>query len=217
MTGPAGTVSLRVIGVGRGHHLSRLDGTRPREVSGAVVYAFGALSAWYRPKIDGLEQGFTLARPPEGSRAHWLTVAVRTSALDLTLHGHLVVLANRPGGAGGFAYGDLVARDASGRILPVRLESRGDMLFLKVADAGAAYPVTIDPLIQQGAKLNPAGGELATEGALGTSVALSGAPTSAISPLYESGGVWTNRAQPSPAAMARPTCSRSASAAVVHS
>ena len=43
-------------------------------------------------------------------------------------------------------YNSLKAWDASGRVLPSSMELHGDQLVLSVADNGAKYPVTIDPL-----------------------------------------------------------------------
>ena len=43
-------------------------------------------------------------------------------------------------------YNGLKAWDANGRTLPACMELQGDELVLAVADAGAVYPVTIDPL-----------------------------------------------------------------------
>ena len=43
-------------------------------------------------------------------------------------------------------YNSLKAWDASGRVLPSSMELRGGHLVLAVADEGAKYPVTIDPL-----------------------------------------------------------------------
>ena len=54
-------------------------------------------------------------------------------------------------------YGGLSALDARGRSLPARLELAGRTLLLRVDDAGARYPLTIDPFIQQGDKLTGGG------------------------------------------------------------
>lgn len=43
-------------------------------------------------------------------------------------------------------YSGLLCYDATGRELPSTMELHGDQLVLAVADAGAVYPVTIDPL-----------------------------------------------------------------------
>ncbi|HEY0977325.1 MAG TPA: FG-GAP-like repeat-containing protein, partial [Flavobacteriales bacterium] len=43
-------------------------------------------------------------------------------------------------------YSGLVAWDAEGDTLPARMELHGDLVVLSVADEGATYPVTIDPI-----------------------------------------------------------------------
>jgi hypothetical protein len=54
-------------------------------------------------------------------------------------------------------YGGLWATDAHGRTLRSWLSVRGRTLQISVDDRGAAYPLRIDPFIQQGAKLVGAG------------------------------------------------------------
>ena len=60
----------------------------------------------------------------------------------------------------------------------MQLLLRGRTLLLRVDDAGARYPLTLDPLIQQGSKLT-ASGETG-DGAFGASVALSADGTTAL-------------------------------------
>ena len=65
------------------------------------------------------------------------------------------------------------ASDATGRPLPVRLSLRAGAVVLGVDAAGARYPITVDPLIQQGEKLTAPKSEETAAGAFGISVALS--------------------------------------------
>jgi hypothetical protein len=65
----------------------------------------------------------------------------------------------------------LQARDATGRRLPASLSVRRGRLVMSVDDRRARYPVTIDPLVQQGDKFT-AGGE-SGPGSVGVGVALS--------------------------------------------
>ena len=50
-------------------------------------------------------------------------------------------------------YGGLSVTDARGRVLPATLTVHDGELLIGVSDAGARYPLRIDPFIQQGSKL----------------------------------------------------------------
>jgi hypothetical protein len=69
-------------------------------------------------------------------------------------------------------YGGLVATDARGRLLRSWLELHGRRIVIAVSDRGAAYPLRIDPMIQQGSKVVAPLSETG-EGNFGASVALS--------------------------------------------
>ena len=53
-----------------------------------------------------------------------------------------------PGGET-FQYGHLLVTDATGRQLPARLRCDEGAITITADLAGAAYPVTVDPLVQQ--------------------------------------------------------------------
>lgn len=101
-----------------------------------------------------------------------------------------------PAGRVWLRMGGLVAVDRAGRRLPARLQLRGRTLVVSVDDRRARYPVQIDPLIQQGAKLT--GNGEGTNGVFGTSVALSadgntaliGGPLDAINDVGALGAAW---------------------------
>src|SRR5207302_1677104 len=75
-------------------------------------------------------------------------------------------------GGPALGYSGLKAWDARGKVLPARMVLSGGMLDLRVADAGAVYPVTIDPLLTAETELTA--GDAAAEDRFGESVALSG-------------------------------------------
>lgn len=56
--------SLRAIGYGAS--LTALRGASPRATANRVIYRSAALREWYRNGPLGLEQGFTIPRPPSG-------------------------------------------------------------------------------------------------------------------------------------------------------
>ncbi|MHC4789514.1 MAG: FG-GAP repeat protein, partial [Planctomycetota bacterium] len=116
----------------------------------------GDLVEWYVNDGGGLEQGFTLAVPPAGQRNGPLALRLVTSGS----------LAPFPAGDGSgvrlvdgagrtvLRYAGLLAWDAMGRELPAQLAADAGGLTIEVDDAGAAYPVTIDPtVVNEDAKL----------------------------------------------------------------
>ncbi len=137
-----------------------------------------AITEWYVNKPEGLEQGFTIAEPPASSKSgEWLRVALSMGAPDrgwrVSVRGDgQGAVFERQGDGLRLGYDHLLAFDAQGRTLPARMELEGGMLALLVDDAHAAYPLTIDPILVQQAKLTAADGARADN--FGFSVALSG-------------------------------------------
>jgi hypothetical protein len=161
-------LGLRMVGVGAGDRLRPSVAADPVSVANRVFYRHAGVTEWYRNGPLGLEQGFTVDRRP-GSRADWLTIAVRTSG-GLIAHGSRtrVVFQGRAGGSSGLRYSGLHASDAAGHSLPTQFELRGDKILLRIDDRHARYPVAVDPMVEQGPKLTVAAGQ-----ELGWSVALS--------------------------------------------
>ena len=158
-----------------------------------VVYARQGLSEWYANGPLGLEQGFTLARAPVATDSGPLT-------LSLVLSGN-VHASVQPGGRGltlaasggpSLRYDNLQATDARGRALHSWVTLQGRRLLVHVDAHGARYPLSIDPLIQQGSKLT--GKEETGKGYFGYSVALSADGNTALigGPLDNSsvGAAW---------------------------
>lgn len=154
--------------------------TRPRASQNRVEYARAGLTEWYVNGPLGLEQGFTLARPPHACGQSGVVLNLEWDT-DL-----LPTLVAAPDGASGqrlelrdtagqvrLAYSDLYAYDAAHERLPAELVLSGRQLSIRVDDRRAQYPLTVDPLIwSQQAKL------LSSDGfsgdVLGSSVAISG-------------------------------------------
>ena len=165
-------LALRAYGYGR--PLREVAAATPRvRGTNGVAYRYGRLEEWYLNGPLGLEQGFRLAAPPKGRGVGLLTLALGLSG---NMRGSLV-----PGGdavtfsAGTgrplFVYRGLLVTDARGRRLPARIELARGRLLLRVSDASAEYPLTIDPFVQQ-AILTPSDGERFN--LFGDSVAVSG-------------------------------------------
>lgn len=146
-----------------------------------VAYERGSLTEWYENGPLGLEQGFTVPTPPAdcgpGLRPRELGFEVQIdSALEVHLRedggGSLELRDER--GITRAIYSDLYALDARGRELPARMEydppSRSVHLLVDASDA--QYPVRVDPLWSQQAKLVPA--DTHVFDSFGAAVALSG-------------------------------------------
>jgi hypothetical protein len=171
-TAPGGAelAQLTLHGVGRPGALSAAE---PGEVShrGArVEIARPGLVEWYENAPAGLEQGFTLAEPPAGGAGKLvLELAIASSEVTVETDDSLVLRA--PSGRR-LRYADLRAADASGRGLASRFELAGaSVVRLVVDDAGARYPVQIDPLLTEVADATVTGG---ADDQIGISVANAG-------------------------------------------
>ncbi|MFL5863220.1 MAG: hypothetical protein ACJ780_21010, partial [Solirubrobacteraceae bacterium] len=113
------------------------------------------MQEWYAAGPLGIEQGFTLMHHPAATEGHQLT-------LSLTVGGALH--ARGAGSSVDFVgtrdavaarYGGLTAFDAAHRALPSALRVKDGRVLITVNDRRARYPITIDPLVQQGPKLVP--------------------------------------------------------------
>jgi uncharacterized protein (DUF2345 family) len=89
------------------------------------------------------------------------------------------------GGKAWLEYLGLSAFDVAGRSLPARLDTSASGLSIEVDDVGAAYPVIVDPFIQE-AKLSASDGVVGDQ--LGFSVAIWGNTVVAGDPMATIGG-----------------------------
>ena len=160
-------------GSAAGRGLKPWPRTSPEAKANRVEYRRGGLSEWYVNGPLGLEQGFTLDSPPARKGSEALTLALRLSG-DLSAvpdpRGDGMALQARGGGTA-LRYRGLVAWDSTGRTLPAWWQGQGSEVRLRVDDAGAHYPLTIDPIFED-ARLVASDGEAGD--AFGFSVAVSG-------------------------------------------
>jgi hypothetical protein len=152
-------LSLRMVGL---DDRSISATPRPEIADHEVSYAYAGATAWYANGPLGVEQGITVTR-----RAAETTVAIRATGMTP----HLTPSGIRFGTQ--LRYGDLGARDATGRGLHawLTLARDGSTVLLHVDTAGARFPVRIDPLVQS-ATLEPA--STADVDDFGVSVAVTG-------------------------------------------
>jgi hypothetical protein len=166
--------------------------TEPGELvaqANRVEHRRGDLIEWYLNDGRGLEQGFTLAAPPAGEREGALALKFATSgslSTILSADGLGVQLENSAGETV-LRYAGLLAWDATGRELPAQLVAETGGLLIEVDDAGAIYPVTIDPtVVNEDAKLIAEGAP--TFGEFGHSVSVSGDTAVAGAPINGAAG-----------------------------
>jgi len=165
---------LTLTGLGRGDAIAPLSAAEPTAHGSELRYSRGLLTEWYLNSAWGLEQGFTLHTPPAGNPAEGLTLVMALNgSLRAVLQDDATLRLTNAAGATLGRYTGLTAFDANGVPLAARLSLSGDAreLAIHVADAGAAYPITIDPWIQA-AKLTASDG--GANYVFGTSVAIDG-------------------------------------------
>jgi hypothetical protein len=182
---------LELGGYGYGDRLAKAGEAAPQSRANRVEYIRGSLVEWYVNGPAGLEQGFTLSAPPALRTQAGVPVPPEDSSpltIALRLGGDLTASADVPAEAPGnvlaqgltlrdhhgqavLRYTGLTAHDASGRELAAWLEVSQEELRLRVNDAGARYPVVVDPFVQQ-ALLNSSDSAAGDE--LGFSASVSG-------------------------------------------
>jgi trimeric autotransporter adhesin len=165
---------LALDGYGRGESMRLVSPAAPQANANRVDYHHGGLTEWYVNSPLGLEQGFTLAQPPERSSGQ----ADQTLTIALSLSGDLAASVDSTGtgltlkqhdGQAVLRYTGLSAQDAAGKSLKCWLELQGDKLLVRIDDAGARYPIIVDPWMQAAQLTNSAG---AAGDTLGRSVAV---------------------------------------------
>jgi hypothetical protein len=178
---------------GYGDRLETMRELAPHSEENRVEYRRGPLVEWYVNAPTGLEQGFTISAPPARAATRSKNLEVRsTNPMPLTialgLGGDLTPTVDSPakgervGRAKGLTlrdsdgravlrYTGLTAHDASGRELVAWLELDRHELRMRVEDAGALYPVVVDPFLQV-TKLTASDGS--ANDYFGRSVAVSG-------------------------------------------
>ena len=182
----AATLEPKLLGVGYGSAVQAAEAGELWAEANRVEYRRGDVTEWYVNGPLGLEQGFTLVRAPscrgtslcgagvtqQGNGSGPLGIALAMGkdwSAEMEPDGKGVMLAH--GSKKVLRYRGLVAYDARGRELPAWMEVNGERLWLRVNDAGAEYPVVVDPVFQE-AKLKTSHG--ATGDWFGKSVAVSG-------------------------------------------
>ncbi|MBK7368181.1 MAG: FG-GAP repeat protein [Candidatus Eisenbacteria bacterium] len=138
-------LSLRVSRLGRETRLRTADAGEVRHRDSRVEIRRPGWTEWFENSEGGLEQGFTLESRPDGAGPVVVELAADGATLERTAGGDgATILA--PGGRR-LRYEKLSAFDARGTALAATMEVEPRTIRLRVEDEGAAYPITIDPLL----------------------------------------------------------------------
>ncbi|UCF68218.1 MAG: VCBS repeat-containing protein, partial [Acidobacteriota bacterium] len=153
------------------------DAEDPREIAPGSVITGGqrveisrrGMTEWYLNDSRGLEQGFTIAKPPRQKQPDERAPA--TLVLEFGLDGDLAAMLDDAGQTVHFtvpgqqlarlSYGYLQVTDRNGERLPSRFELSADpetatrILRIVIEAEGAAYPVAVDPLLADAAWSSP--------------------------------------------------------------
>ncbi|EYF00566.1 Hypothetical protein CAP_0495 [Chondromyces apiculatus DSM 436] len=121
------------------------------------------MTEWYVNGPLGIEQGFTVQERPCAARAGAAEAAGGEAGeglvIEVGIEGDLSAGVSSAGGAGDalslrdasghevLRYTDLHVVDAAGKVLPARLALVEGTVAIHVDDAGATYPVVVDPLV----------------------------------------------------------------------
>lgn len=131
---------------------------------------------WWKNDRGGLEQGFTVPSSvaAEGSVRISMKVAGMGVGCDPNQPGDLVF--SEDSEAPVLGYRDLKAWDAEGDLLAATMQPAGEGFEISVATAGAAFPITIDPVVVnlQGILTAQPSGVVGTGETFGEATAISG-------------------------------------------
>lgn len=142
---------LALAGWGRAAALAApVPSAGPRLAANRLEQPMGDLSAWYQSGPLGIQQGWTIARRPAGAGPLALALALGGDLRAAVAPGGRGLELRDPAGALALRYGGLLAYDAEGRALPAGFVAGPDgRVTIMVDDRAAAYPLTIDPLVQR--------------------------------------------------------------------
>jgi len=164
---------LTLSSYGYGDRLDVVSASAPNATANRVEYRRGTVTEWYINGPMGLEQGFTLSRAPQERHEGPLTLGLRLSG-DLTASVGLredELTLKQGDGEAVLRYCALTAYDATGQQLNAWVKVKDGQLLLRVDDAGAMYPILVDPFVQT-TKLSASDGAVGDH--FGYDVAISG-------------------------------------------
>ncbi len=135
-------------GFGRGEQLASVSPAAATACGSIIEYHREGMIEWYVNEESGLEQGVTIAERPTGDPEQPVRVrfALDTELVGDQLNERAIVFRDTDG-RGQVLYHKLLAYDAAGAFHPATMELDDDGVVLAVDDRDAAYPLTIDPVV----------------------------------------------------------------------
>ena len=144
------SLALELEAWGREGALEPLGAAEPTAQGRRVEYRRGPVTEWYLNAEQGLEQGFTLERAPEGPESDgplWLVLSIDGGLEGQVLPGGRDARFQGADGGPVVHYTGLRAWDAAERELAASLVIAAGQLRIRIEDRGAVYPLFIDPWI----------------------------------------------------------------------
>lgn len=114
-------------------------------LDGAIMtHKYSGFRTWYSNSAQGLEQGFIIDSKPSGQGQVVVDVDINADHVDYR-GDHLLIYSK---GKPPVHYGKLKVFDATGKILTSNFNfSEPNHISIRIDDAGATYPVTVDPTL----------------------------------------------------------------------
>jgi RHS repeat-associated protein len=198
LAGPGFDLRVGIGSFGRPGIMRAFVGTFAR-LPDAATYDQASITDSFRTTEQGIEQTFHVAKLVSGRGA--LVIDVPVSGLRAVSDGVSIDLQNA-GRQIRATYSGLSVTDAAGHVVPagMRAVDHGNAIAIEVHDAGARYPLTVDPTWSQTAELIvPGSSDLGQSVAIsGTTAVVSGNGTAYVFSL--SGTTWAEAAElPGPA------------------
>jgi hypothetical protein len=168
-TNPHGSFGMHLDGLGRDDAIMPVDKGTLMADGRKVEIVRSESSEWYINKDEGIEQGMTITKRPEGTGSLRVMFDLSGTLVPVP-DGQDVVLSDQYGPV--LRYSGLKAVDATGRELPAVLNFAGTRLSWEIDDGDAVYPLLIDPTITEDKILSAS--DKADYDYFGRSVAVSG-------------------------------------------
>ena len=141
----SGTMRITSVGLGDAGHIAWQKDVDPVAARNTVSYDYGLLSESFRLGSRGASRHSWCRAPRRAAAARYRSRCA--SADERTRRSPARPYVGR--GRGALSYSSLTVRDASGRRLPAHLTLKGRQVSISVRTAGARFPLTVDPYIEQ--------------------------------------------------------------------
>ena len=122
-----------------------------------IELAHRGLTELWQTDSDGIEQSWEIAQPPAGQGLLLLHVDVE-QAIHWQLDGDALGAQLLDSSGSAWRYAGLHAWDARGEPLAAAMETTATGLLIVLDDAGALYPITVDPTLTEDTKLTASDG-----------------------------------------------------------